>query len=70
VRSIAGDAIDLIPTCVQSFDVRLVAGASPCSVCSIVGVVFDHNAFDHTFCYRSHVTAHGSSVEAMEHRAG
>jgi hypothetical protein len=41
VRSIAGSAIDHTPVCVRSSAMRSVAGASPCSVHSIVGVAFD-----------------------------
>jgi hypothetical protein len=59
VRSIASSAIDRTPACVHSSAVRSVAGASLCSVRSIVSV-----AFDRTMCDRSQITA------LMEHRAG
>jgi hypothetical protein len=70
VRLIAGGAIDRRPACVRSYVMHSIAGASLCNVCSIVGVAFDRNAFDHTYCNRSHITAHGTSVEAMEHKVG
>ena len=57
VRSIAGVAIDCIPVCVRSYDVRLVAAPCQLRVRSIVDVAFNYNAFDHTMCDRSHITA-------------
>ena len=57
VRSIADVAIDRIPACVRSYVVHSVAASCQLRVHSIVGVAFDHTAFDRTICDQSQITA-------------